>query len=109
MIDVLQRLAIVAHGHVNLVLARLSNGVELLEQELDQLGLLFFGDCRKAVDDDKMVVTLVKSDFILLAKVGKVQVILIEFLLVEVGLAKLFETSSRGRHAGQSICRGSVV
>lgn len=109
--DVLQRLSIIAHGHVDLVLARPSNSVELFEQELDQLGLLLLGDCRKAVNDDKVIITLVERDFILLAKVGEVKVIFIEFLVVEVGLAELFETSGRrGRHAGQWVyVAGGVV
>lgn len=107
LVDVLQRLSVIAHGHIDLILARLPHGVEFLVQELDQFGLLVFGDCREAVNDDKVVVTLVESDFIFLAKIGEVQVILIEFLVVEVGLAKLFETSSRrGRHAGQIRCKG---
>lgn len=107
---ILQGLSIIAHGHVNLILARLSNGIELFQQELDQLGFLVFGDCGEAVNDDKVVVTLVESDFILLAQIREVQVIFIEFLVVEVGLAKLFETSGRrGRHAGLSRCRRWIV
>lgn len=54
-----KRLSIVAHGHVYRVLACLADCVELLQQELDKLGLLVLSDLGKAIDNDKVVIALV--------------------------------------------------
>lgn len=97
---ILEGLSILAHGHVDLVLAGLANRVQLLLQELDKLGLLLLGDLGQAVDNDKVVIALVESNLVLLAQVGDVDLILIELVIVEVGLAEVVEGRSWRRHAG---------
>jgi hypothetical protein len=94
-----QRLAVVAHGHVDGVLARPADGVELLEQELDEPWFLLFVDLGQAVDDDEGVVALLELDLIFFAEIGNVDLVHVEVLLVEVFLAQMVE---RRRHAGQS-------
>jgi hypothetical protein len=90
---------VLADGHVDLILPSLANRVQLLEQELDELGLLVLGNDGQTVDDDEVVVARVELDLIFLAQVGDVDFFLIVLVVIEVGLAQVLES---GRHAGRS-------
>lgn len=94
-----KRHAVVAHGHEDGIGAGPADGVELLQQELDELGFLLLVDGGQAVDDDKGVVTLIELDLIFLAEIRDVDLIDIEILVVEVLIAEVVEGR---RHAGQS-------
>jgi hypothetical protein len=92
-------LAILVHGHVNLILARAADRVELLQQELDEFGLLLLVDLGQTIDNHKGVVTLFQLHLILLTEIRDIDLILIELFLVQVGLTEMFES---GRHVGRT-------
>lgn len=64
---------------------------------------MVLSDGGEAIDHDKGVVALFEGDFEALADIGKVNLILVELVLVEVGLAEVIE---RGRHI---VAAGGVV
>lgn len=97
-----QRLAMVTKGHEDGILAGLADRVELLQQELDELGLLLLGDLGKAVDDDKGVVALLELDLIFLLEIRHINLVVVEILLVEVLVA---QSLIGRRHAGQTLSR----
>jgi hypothetical protein len=94
------RIAILTHGHVDLVLARATDRVELLQQELDELRLLLLVDLGQTIDDDKGIEALLQLYFVFLAEIRDINLILIELILVEVSLAEVIE---RRRHAGRTV------
>lgn len=59
------RHVLLVDGHVNGILARVSDSVELFQQEFDELRLALHRNNGEAVDDDERVQSLLQAHFIL--------------------------------------------
>jgi hypothetical protein len=76
-------LAIVSHGHVHPVLLHLAHRVQFAQHKLDQLALAVLGHHGQAVNHHKRIEPLVEAHLELLFNVGKVDVGLVELVVVE--------------------------
>ncbi len=66
---ILQRLSLLVHWQEDQILPGLSNRIQLLQQELDELWLLCLVDLGEAVDNDEGIVALLELDFIFFAEI----------------------------------------
>jgi hypothetical protein len=81
-----------------------SNGVELTQEEFDQLGLLFLGDLGQSIDYDEGVIALLKLNLELFAEIRDVDLIFVEVIIVKVSISKMLESRC---HTGlRRICGG---
>lgn len=79
---------------MNKILLGRSNSVELAQQELDQLGLLFLGDLGQAINHNKGVVALLKLDLEFLTEIRDIDLVFVEFIIVKVSISKMLEGRS---------------
>lgn len=63
------------------LLGRMSDGVELAQQELDELLAACFGDNGQAIDNHKSIEALLEADLKLLSQVGEVDFILVKVVV----------------------------